>query len=39
MSAEQMAFFLRNGSGIVCVPMLDERADELELPAQLAQAT
>ncbi len=39
MSAEQMAFFLRHGSGIVCAPMPDERADELDLPAQLAQAT
>ena len=26
MSAEQMAFFLRHGSGIVCAPMSDERA-------------
>src|SRR5260370_14668791 len=26
MSAEQMAFFLRHGSGIVCAPMPDERA-------------
>ena len=32
MSAERMAFFLRHGSGIVCVPMSDERANELELP-------
>lgn len=65
MSAEQMAFFLRHGSGIVCAPMSDERANgrvstrtavtahnvaylrtkrdrmghDLDLPAQLAQAT
>ena len=27
ISAEQMAFFLRHGSGIVCAPMSDERAN------------
>ncbi|HEX9548292.1 MAG TPA: 3,4-dihydroxy-2-butanone-4-phosphate synthase, partial [Acidimicrobiales bacterium] len=39
MSAEQMAFFLRHGSGIVCAPMPDERADELELPLMVDQNT
>jgi 3,4-dihydroxy 2-butanone 4-phosphate synthase/GTP cyclohydrolase II len=39
MSAEQMAFFLRHGSGIVCVPMSDERANELELPLMVDQNT
>ena len=39
MSAEQMAFFLRNGSGIVCAPMPDKRADELELPLMVEQNT
>jgi 3,4-dihydroxy-2-butanone 4-phosphate synthase len=39
MSTEQMAFFLRHGSGIVCAPMPDERADELELPLMVDQNT
>ena len=39
MSAEQMAFFLRHGSGIVCAPMSDERANELELPLMVDQNT
>src|ERR1700693_4562530 len=39
MSAEQRAFFLRHGSGIVCAPMPDERADELELPLMVEQNT
>ena len=30
--AEQMAFFLRHGSGIVCAQMSDERANQLGLP-------
>lgn len=32
MTPQKMAFYLRHGSGIVCVPMPDERADELDLP-------
>ena len=32
MTEEMMAFFLRHGSGIVCTPMSDERADALGLP-------
>ena len=39
MTAEQMAFFLRHGSGIVCVTMPDARADGLELPLMVAQNT
>ena len=39
MSAEQMAFFLRHGSGIVCAPMSDERANQLELPFMVGQNT
>jgi 3,4-dihydroxy 2-butanone 4-phosphate synthase / GTP cyclohydrolase II len=32
ITEHQMAFYLRHGSGIVCVPMSDERADALQLP-------
>ena len=40
MSAEQMAFFLRHGSGIVCAPMSRRgAADELELPLMVEQNT
>jgi 3,4-dihydroxy 2-butanone 4-phosphate synthase/GTP cyclohydrolase II len=31
MTTEHMSFFLRHGSGIVCVPLLDARADQLGL--------
>ena len=39
MSVEDMTFFLRHGSGIVCVPMTDERADALELPLMVQDNT
>jgi 3,4-dihydroxy 2-butanone 4-phosphate synthase/GTP cyclohydrolase II len=39
MTAEQMAFFLRHGSGIVCVPMPDARAEALGLPLMVEQNT
>jgi 3,4-dihydroxy 2-butanone 4-phosphate synthase / GTP cyclohydrolase II len=39
MTAEQMAFFLRHGSGIVCATMPEERADALELPLMVTQNT
>ncbi len=39
MTEEMMAFFLRNGSGIVCTPMSDERADALGLPPMVADNT
>lgn len=32
ISAEQMAFMIRHSSGIICAPMLSERAQELQLP-------
>ncbi|MGA5546183.1 bifunctional 3,4-dihydroxy-2-butanone-4-phosphate synthase/GTP cyclohydrolase II [Mycobacterium sp. NPDC051198] len=32
VTAEQMAFLVRNTTGIVCVPMTGRRADQLELP-------
>jgi 3,4-dihydroxy 2-butanone 4-phosphate synthase/GTP cyclohydrolase II len=35
MTPPQMAFYLRFGSGIVCVPMSDGVADRLELPSMV----
>jgi 3,4-dihydroxy 2-butanone 4-phosphate synthase/GTP cyclohydrolase II len=37
MTAEKMAFYLRHGSGIVCTPMCDRLADELDLPLMVTQ--
>jgi 3,4-dihydroxy 2-butanone 4-phosphate synthase/GTP cyclohydrolase II len=39
MTEQTMAFFLRHGSGIVCTPMSDERADALGLPLMVADNT
>jgi len=39
VSAEAIAFFLAHTSGVICVPMLDERADELELPLMVSTNT
>jgi 3,4-dihydroxy 2-butanone 4-phosphate synthase/GTP cyclohydrolase II len=39
ITAEQMAFFLRYGSGIVCAPMPDGRAEALGLPLMVDQNT
>jgi len=36
---EKMAFFLRHGSGIVCTPMTDERANALGLPLMVEENT
>jgi 3,4-dihydroxy 2-butanone 4-phosphate synthase/GTP cyclohydrolase II len=36
VTEEQMAFFLRHGSGIVCTPMTASRADRLSLPLMVA---
>ncbi|HKI20059.1 MAG TPA: 3,4-dihydroxy-2-butanone-4-phosphate synthase [Isosphaeraceae bacterium] len=36
---ETIAFFLAHASGIICVPILPERADELALPLMVAQNT
>ncbi len=30
---ENIAFFLAHTSGVICVPLLPERADQLELPS------
>lgn len=39
ITEEQMAFFLRYGSGIVCTPMTAARADRLSLPLMVAANT
>ncbi|KAA9157630.1 3,4-dihydroxy-2-butanone-4-phosphate synthase [Amycolatopsis acidicola] len=39
MTPDKMAFLLRHGSGIVCVPMPAGRADELELPLMVSDNT
>jgi 3,4-dihydroxy 2-butanone 4-phosphate synthase / GTP cyclohydrolase II len=36
---EEMAFYLRHGSGIVCAPMTDDRADALGLPLMVERNT
>lgn len=35
LTTEGMAFILRNSSGIVCVTLTNERADQLQLPLQI----
>jgi 3,4-dihydroxy 2-butanone 4-phosphate synthase/GTP cyclohydrolase II len=39
MTDEDMAFYLRHGSGIVCAPMTDARADALGLPLMVERNT
>ena len=39
MTTADMAFYLRHGSGIVCTPMSDARADHLGLPLMVAENT
>ena len=39
MTADDMTFFLRHGSGIVCTPMNDARAAELDLPLMVEHNT
>jgi len=36
---EKIAFFVRHTSGLICAPVTNERADELELPLMVAQNT
>jgi 3,4-dihydroxy 2-butanone 4-phosphate synthase/GTP cyclohydrolase II len=36
---EKIAFFLAHTSGVICVPLLPERADELELPLMVSDNT
>ena len=39
MTEEMMVFFLRHGSGIVCTPMSNERATQLDLPLMVEDNT
>ncbi|GAB3434864.1 3,4-dihydroxy-2-butanone-4-phosphate synthase [Actinophytocola sediminis] len=39
MTPQKMAFLLRHCSGIVCVPMTNDRADALELPLMVTDNT
>ena len=39
MTDEKMAFMIRHTSGVICAPLLDERADELQLPLMVADNT
>src|SRR5215470_14834044 len=39
VTAEQMAFMVRHGTGIVCVPMPGDRLDELRLPQMTSSNT
>jgi 3,4-dihydroxy 2-butanone 4-phosphate synthase/GTP cyclohydrolase II len=39
LTVEQMTFYLRYGSGIVCTPMSESTADRLELPLMVANNT
>lgn len=36
---EALNFIIRHTSGVICAPMTDERADELDLPLMVAQNT
>ena len=36
---EKMAFMIRHTSGVICAPLLDERADQLRLPLMVAENT
>jgi len=39
ITEEKMAFMIRHTSGVICAPLLDERADELRLPLMVAENT
>ena len=39
VTAQQMAFMVRHGTGIVCTPMPAQRAEELRLPPMVAENT
>ncbi|MPZ86996.1 MAG: bifunctional 3,4-dihydroxy-2-butanone-4-phosphate synthase/GTP cyclohydrolase II [Nitriliruptorales bacterium] len=39
VTSEQIAFFVRHTSGVICVPLLGERLDALELPLMVAANT
>ena len=39
MTEEKMAFMIRHTSGVICAPLLDDRAEELRLPLMVADNT
>ncbi|MGH9006703.1 MAG: bifunctional 3,4-dihydroxy-2-butanone-4-phosphate synthase/GTP cyclohydrolase II [Acidimicrobiales bacterium] len=39
VTPEKIAFFLAHTSGVICVPILPDRADELELPLMVSNNT
>ena len=39
VTAEQIAFFVKHTSGLICTAITNERADELELPLMVARNT
>jgi 3,4-dihydroxy 2-butanone 4-phosphate synthase/GTP cyclohydrolase II len=38
-TADKIAFFLAHTSGVICMPMMGERLDELELPPMVSENT
>lgn len=38
ITAKQMGFLIRHTSGIICLPIIGERLDELEIPLMIPQA-
>ncbi len=38
-TAEKIAFFVNHTSGVICAPITEERAEELDLPPMVAQNT
>ncbi len=38
-TADNLAFFIRHTSGVICAPVTGERADELDLPLMVSQNT
>jgi 3,4-dihydroxy 2-butanone 4-phosphate synthase/GTP cyclohydrolase II len=39
VTPEKIAFFVKHTSGLICAPITNQRADELELPLMVAQNT
>lgn len=39
ITEEKMAFMIRHTSGVICAPLLDDRAEELRLPLMVADNT
>src|ERR1700716_323764 len=39
VTPEKIAFFVKHTSGLICAPISNQRADELELPLMVAQNT